>query len=81
MPFELGLFLAAKTFGTNQQKNKMALILDLTRHRYHKFLSDISGRDIESHDGAPDGAIHEVRNWLDIVGRNHLFAGGSVHHR
>jgi hypothetical protein len=28
MPFELGLFLAAKNFGSKQQKSKVALIFD-----------------------------------------------------
>lgn len=65
MPFELGLFLAAKAFGSSEQKDKVALIFDSKRYRYRESLSDISGLDIETHDGTPDRAIHEVRNWLD----------------
>jgi hypothetical protein len=65
MPFELGLFLAAKAFGSNEQKDKVALIFDSKSYRYRESLSDISGLDIGTHDGSPDRAIRGVRNWLD----------------
>jgi hypothetical protein len=80
MPFELGLFLAAKAFGSSQQKSKVALILDSTRYRYREFLSDISGRDIETHDAKPDRAIHQVRNFLDSCrgGANSLPGGSHI---
>ncbi len=52
MPFELGLFLAAKKFGTGRQKQKRCLVLDHDRYRYQKFCSDISGQDISSHANA-----------------------------
>lgn len=65
MPFELGLFLAAKSFGAGQQTRKIALILDKDGYRYRDALSDISGQDIAAHGGEPERAIHEVRNWLD----------------
>ena len=78
MPFELGLFLAAKAFGSNQQKNKVALIFDSEGYRYRKSLSDISGQDIATHDGKPDKAIDEVRNWLDNCrGGDASLPGGS----
>lgn len=77
MPFELGLFLAAKAFGSSQQKSKVALILDSTRYRYREF---ISGRDIETHDAKPDRAIHQVRNFLDSCrgGANSLPGGSHI---
>jgi hypothetical protein len=65
MAFELGLFLAAKSFGTRQQTRKVALILDKEGYRYRDALSDISGQDIAPHGGDTEKAIHEVRNWLD----------------
>jgi hypothetical protein len=65
MSFELGLFLAAKSFGAGQQARKVALILDNDGYRYRDALSDISGQDIAAHGGDADKAIHEVRNWLD----------------
>lgn len=65
MPFELGLFLAAKSFGAGRQTRKVALILDKDRYRYRDALSDISGKDIAAHGGGAEKAIHEVRDWLD----------------
>jgi hypothetical protein len=65
MPFELGLFLAAKSFGAGQQTRKVALILDRERYRYRDALSDISGQDVAAHGGDVERAIHEVRDWLD----------------
>jgi hypothetical protein len=70
MPFELGLFLAAKSFGAGQQARKVALILDKDGYRYRDALSDISGHDIAAHGGDAEKAIREVRNWLD-TGRDH----------
>lgn len=64
MPLELGIFLAAKRFGAGKQKWKVGLILDTERFRYHKFISDIAGQDIQSHHGTPRDAIMVVRNWL-----------------
>src|SRR3954468_13862831 len=64
MPLELGLFLGAKRFGRGEQKSKTCLILDVERYRYQKFISDIAGQDIASHDGQVRRAISVVRDWL-----------------
>ena len=64
MPFELGLFLGARRFGSPDQRDKIALILDVDENRYDKFISDISGQDIKEHGGDPDLAVMAVRNWL-----------------
>lgn len=64
MPLELGLFLGATRFGSPKQQRKRALILDQEPYRYQKFISDIAGQDIKSHDGDPELAIRQVRNWL-----------------
>jgi hypothetical protein len=64
MPFELGLFFGAKRFGQEEQKLKTCLILDIERHRYQKFISDIAGQDIAAHDGDSATAISRVRDWL-----------------
>jgi hypothetical protein len=69
MPFELGLDIAAKAFGTGPVKRKQFLILDSVPYRYQQFISDISGQDIKCHDGSPDRAIDVVRNWLRNVSR------------
>lgn len=65
MSFELGLFVAAKSFGAGRHKQKVALILDQGGYRYRDALSDISGHDISVHDDDPKKAIRHVRNWLD----------------
>jgi hypothetical protein len=69
MPFELGLDIAAKTFGGDGLKNKRFLILDAAPYRYQRFISDISGQDIHCHDGSPDKAMDIARNWLRAVSR------------
>jgi hypothetical protein len=72
MPFELGLFFAAKDFGSRHQKSKVALVIDSGDYRYRAALSDISGQDISSHGGDPEKVIHVLRDWLDNC------RGGSV---
>lgn len=51
-------------FGSPRQQRKRTLILDREPYRYQKFISDIAGQDIKSHDGDPKLAIRQVRNWL-----------------
>jgi hypothetical protein len=64
MPFELGLYLGAKTFGGRTSRTKKALILDREAFRYQAFLSDIAGQDIHAHDGEVDVLIERVATWL-----------------
>lgn len=64
MPFELGLFIGAKRYGNSKQKNKQCLILDKTMHRYRKFISDISGQDVNAHDFNLRKLIRIIRNWF-----------------
>ncbi len=64
MPFELGLDVAARDFGSFGLRRKRFLVLDAERYRYQAFISDISGQDIRCHRNSPDRAIDIVRNWL-----------------
>ncbi len=66
MPLELGLDLGCKRFGKLHQTEKVSLILDVERFRYQKFISDISGQDICSHDNKEKNVINVVRNWLSL---------------
>jgi hypothetical protein len=50
MPLELGVFLGASELGDKKQKKKRCLILDKKKYRYQKFISDLAGHDIESHE-------------------------------
>jgi hypothetical protein len=79
MPFELGLFLAAKSFVNKRDKTKVALILDTGGYRYRNALSDISGQDIASHHGNPPVAIREVRDWLDASRGGKLSLPGGTY--
>lgn len=65
MPLELGIFLAAQKYGAGRQKEKICLVLDRERYRYHKFISDIKGRDISAHNNKIDSATRRVRDWLN----------------
>jgi len=77
MPLELGAFLGAKQFGSPRHRRKRCLVLDRERFRYQKFISDIGGQDIRSHDGKPEGAIRAVRDWLRRDVRGLLLPGGT----
>lgn len=74
MPLELGLFLGAKRFGDDEQREKLCLILDRSQNRYQRFCSNIAGQDIKSHNGDPRDAVKVVRNWL----RNPIAASGRI---
>jgi hypothetical protein len=71
MPFELGIFLGAKRFGSDRQRDKSCLILDQDSFRYVRFCSDLAGHDIRAHDNRTEGVIRSVRDWLSnqLVGR------------
>lgn len=72
MPLELGIFLGAKKFGDDDQRQKRCLIFDIEKYRYQKFVSDLSGMDIYSHGGNADEAIARARDWLANVSRRSL---------
>ena len=61
VPLELGMFLGAKRFGNTHQKAKVSLIIDRELYRYQRFMSDISGQDIRSHQNDPLEAIRIIR--------------------
>lgn len=64
MPFELGIDWGCRRYFGNGRDRKRFLILEEKPHRFQAALSDISGCDIEVHDGLFDRAIVKVRNWL-----------------
>jgi len=77
MPFELGIFLGAKSFGTREQKRKNCLILDRERYRYQIFISDIAGQDICAHGDDSEKVISLVRDWLRKASGRITIPGGS----
>ena len=78
MPLELGVFLGAKKFGIEEQKEKNCLILDAEPHRYQKFISDIAGQDIQAHNATSEAIVKVVRNWLRNASLCETIPGGSI---
>ncbi len=69
MPFELGIDVGCRLFGTGEQREKRCLVLETERYRYQAALSDLSNSDIAVHGGSPVSLVAEVRNWLDNQAR------------
>lgn len=80
MPLELGLDLGCRRFGTRQLRQKRLLVLDRSRIRYQKFISDIAGQDVVSHGNSPRKLIACVRDWLATECRSKSLPGGSYIH-
>ena len=78
MPLELGIFLGAKRFGTEEQKRKKCLVLDREQYRYQQFISDIAGQDIQAHNNSSIEVITRVRNWLRTASRRETIPSGSI---
>ncbi len=84
MPLELGMFLATKKFGSGKQRKKNCLIVDTTKHRYRKFISDISdisGQDVQAHGNSQKKVISVVRDWLRASTNHAQIPGGAEIHR
>lgn len=78
MPLELGLFLGARRYGDAVQKRKRTLVLDRERYRFQRFISDIAGQDITSHDGNARVAVERVATWLREQSKSRTMPGGRV---
>lgn len=78
MPFELGLDIACKKYGTSQQKQKSVLILEQVRFTYQRCLSDIAGQDTRPHDNDPAVLIGVVRDWLKTASRRTKVPGPTI---
>ena len=78
MPLELGVFLGAKYFGSNKQKRKACLILDVEKYRYQRFISDIAGQDIREHGNDAKIMMGVVRNWLRGYSEKSIPSGSII---
>lgn len=67
MPFELGLFLGAREFGGELHKSKTCLVLDSDSDRCRRFLSDLAGNDVVSHNNHRSCLVSAVRDWLSAA--------------
>ena len=78
MPLELGLFLGARLYGGREQKGKRCIVFDRERYRYQRYMSDIAGQDIHSHDGSERRLIEELAAWLRDQSRDRSVPGGRA---
>jgi hypothetical protein len=78
MPFELGIFFGAKKFGNDQQKTKVALVLEKQKYLYQQYISDLNGIDTQAHENDPEKAIKIVRNWLQSASGRKTIDGHMV---
>lgn len=69
MPFELGLFLAAKRYGPDGQKNKKCLVHDRDGYRFRQSISDLAGIDVTAHGDDPRRMVSNVRDFLKTAAR------------
>ncbi len=81
MPFELGVFNSAKSFGDTKQKRKKCLILEKQKYRYQKFISDIAGIDVTPHQNSQKKLILAIRNWLVTASRRTSIPPGEEIYR
>jgi len=77
MPLELGLFLGAKHYGDTDQRRKGLIVMDEEPYRYQQAISDISGQDVQCHDGDITEAIRRIRDWLRNVSKRKTLHGGN----
>jgi len=68
MPFELGIDMGCREYGSTEHKSKCCLIVESKKYHYHKVISDISGSDIEIHNNEPIELIKTIRDWFATNG-------------
>jgi hypothetical protein len=73
---ELGIFLGAKRFGSGTHRSKRCIVLDRERYRYQKYISDIAGHDIHSHNSNLNRLMEKVASWLRDQSRDPKIPGG-----
>lgn len=66
MPFELGLTIGARSFGSGRQRRKRACILVARAHTLPRYLSDLAGSDPMAHRDDPHEVIRIVRGHLHL---------------
>ena len=83
MPFELGLDFACRRYCRGKSEKRF-LVLEEKKFQYRAALSDLSGYDVDVHEGDPQVAVRKVRNWLepkvqgDVVGAKKIFTAYTV---
>lgn len=77
MPLELGIDYGCKSFAEGKQ-NKTFLILEEQKYRYQASISDLSGCDIQAHNGDHQIAVRKVRNWLTSEGNARNYGAAKI---
>lgn len=77
MPFELGLMMGAKRFGTKRQKEKRAVIMVAEHYVMPRFLSDLAGNDPGVHDNNPKKVIRIIRDHLHTSSEGQSLPGAA----
>jgi len=69
MPFELGLDIGVRSAVSkrNRLNKKRNLIIDKSKFRYQRALSDLSGNDIVAYNNRPDRLVRIIRNWFTTI--------------
>lgn len=75
MPFELGLAMGAKCFGSPRQQRSNALILVRKDYILNAYLSDLGGNDPASHNGEPLQLMAAVTRFLHASPTGKVLAG------
>lgn len=64
MPYELGVDIGCRLFGSDKFKEKRCIIFEKEKYSYQKALSNLSGFDIKAHNNKPRKIIEELRHWF-----------------
>ena len=78
MPFELGLWLGAKRFGSDDQKAKSTLIFIREDYKLPTYLSDLGGNDPKPHKDSVANVIKAVRDYLHVRPQKTLLPGAKA---
>lgn len=66
-----GVDVGCRRYKPGKWQKKVCLVLVAEKYQYHAAISDISGSDPQVHSGKPDGAVKQVRNWLNNHDKSH----------
>lgn len=77
MPFELGLMMGARQFGSRNQRRKRACIMVARDYVLPVYMSDLAGNDVASHGGNPREVIRIVRDHLHHSPVGNLLPGAE----
>ena len=82
MPLELGIDMGLRYSDNPEWAGKKCIVLDKDRHRFQKFISDISGQDPVAHGDDVNTSIKVIRDWLRTVsGRTTVATASAIINR